>query len=161
MASANTSTGTSRASLRLALRRSRRLRWVLAGIATVVVGFVVFAVVLLRPDSSTSPNQRFAQAAVRYANTQIVWNRGPSVTSTRVLPLDGLSAALKKTVPRHVAQDVNIADLIHRFGARREIALVVLTGDFNSLPPDEGVVFNGQIVVLVDVRQNRAFYLMD
>jgi hypothetical protein len=39
------------------------------------------------------------------------------------------------------------------------VALVVLFGSFNSLPPDEGVILSSQVVVLVDTARNRAIYL--
>jgi len=161
MESASTSTGASTASLRLALRRSRRLRWVLGCIIVLVAAFLVIAFVVLRPGTTSSATQRFDQTALRYADSQIVWNQGPRVAGTSILPLRRLAGTLKQTVHRHVAQDVNVSDLVRRFGRNRQVALVVLSGDFNSLPPDEGVVFNGQIVVLVDTAHNEAFYLMD
>jgi 4-amino-4-deoxy-L-arabinose transferase-like glycosyltransferase len=160
MESASTSTATSTASLRLALRRSRRLRWVLTGVAVLVVGVLIYVYLALQP-ASTASTQRFDQVALTYANSQIVWVNGPTVQSTQILPLRRLAAVLQATVHPHVAQDVNTRDLIRRFGANRQVALVVLSGDFNSLPPDEGVTLNGQVVVLVDVHQNRALFLTD
>jgi hypothetical protein len=160
MESGSTSTAGSTVSLRLALRRSRRLRWVLAGIVVMVVAFGILAYLLLQPASTPSTaTQRFNQAALRYAGTQIVWSTGPAVKSTHILPLRDLAAALKTAVRPSVARDVNTSDLIRRYGPDHEVALVVLAGDFNSLPPDEGLVLNGELVVLVDTARDRAIYL--
>lgn len=160
MASTNTSTGASTASLRLALWQSRRLRLVLAGIVLLVIAFLVFAFVLLQPGSTPPPN-RFDAAALRYANGQIVWNNTPSVQSTQVVPLDRLSATLRRAVRPTVAAhiDPGIPGLIQQFGRTHKVALVVLTGSYNTLPPDEGVNTNGQIVVLVDTIDTRGIYL--
>jgi hypothetical protein len=158
MESASTSTAGSTARFRLALRRSRRLRWVLAGMVALVAGFIVLAIVLLQPASTATPPP-YEQTALRYAHTQIIWSKGPSVQSSRILPLRRLAAALRTSVTPGVARVVNVPDLLHRFGPNQRVALVVLFGSFNSLPPDEGVVIASQVVVLVQMPQNRAIYL--
>jgi hypothetical protein len=40
------------------------------------------------------------------------------------------------------------------------MAMVVLHGTYNTLPPDEGVDLTGDVVVLVDVRTNRVVLAM-
>jgi hypothetical protein len=79
----------------------------------------------------------------------------------RVVPLDELKAALSGRVPAHVAQDVNVSDLIARYGPKHRVALVVLSGSYNSLPPDEGVPVTGDVVALVDQPSNRVLLLTD
>jgi hypothetical protein len=123
-----------------------------------VVGFLVLAFLLFRPGTTTTP-PRYVQAALKYAGTQIIWNKGPSVQSSQVLPLRRLAAVLPKTVSPSVAKAINVPDLIRRYGTIRRVALVVLFGSFNSLPPDEGVIIASPVVVLVETPQNRPIYL--
>jgi hypothetical protein len=118
------------------------------------VGFAVFASQLHRPQQ-IGVNPR----ALYYAQHQMVWMSGPTVVTSYVLPMRELPRALRLYVPRKVARDVNTADLIRRYGANLQIGMVVLRGVFNTLPPDEGVVVHGDVVVLVDVKHDRGLFL--
>jgi hypothetical protein len=134
----------------------RRLLVALAFATAGIAGYIF----IFDPFSSSGQSQ-IESVATSYAQQKIVFLKGPTVVSTDVLPLRRLAATLARRVPRHTAQDVNVADLERRFGPDRKLALVVLTGTYNSLPPDEGIVSNGTIVVLVDVRKNRAIFIND
>jgi hypothetical protein len=109
--------------------------------------------------SSPSRSARIDQVALADARAQMVWSQGPTVQSTQILKLGQLSAALARSVPLRVAQDVNVQDLERRYGPQRTVALVVVNGVYNTLPPDEGVNLRGDAVVIVDVRTNRALFL--
>lgn len=109
----------------------------------------------LRAASAPSEESRAGQTAASYSQQQMVWTSGPTVSSVHILALRHLRPALAASVPSQLRQDVNLGDLERRYGANRQVALVVLSGVYNSLPPDEGVNINGKVVVLVDVRTNR------
>lgn len=128
---------------------------ILAALLLAAAGSIAFFI--LSPFSGSSQSA-VDQAALTYSQQQMVWSQGPSVQSTRILLLRDLSAALSASVPVHVRRDVNVPDLVRRFGSNRQVALVVLTGVYNTLPPDEGVVVRGQAVVLVDTRTDRGIY---
>jgi hypothetical protein len=113
-------------------------------------------VVSLWPASSQS---RVTTAALDYGRRYMVWSSGPTAQGTYVVPIGQLGAAVAQHVPPDVRQDVNVPDLVRRYGPRREVGLVILHGDFNSLPPDEGIISNGDVVVLVDVKSNRVLLL--
>jgi hypothetical protein len=100
-------------------------------------------------------------AALAYARARTVWYSGPVVQSVRTVPLDRLQGALRASVPAHIQQDVNIPALIRQYGPHRQVALVVLNGSYNSLPPDEGVTVHGDWVAIVDARTNRVLLLTD
>ncbi|MBV9282456.1 MAG: hypothetical protein JOZ41_20450 [Chloroflexi bacterium] len=105
--------------------------------------------------SAPAPPDRLTQAALAYSQQYIEWSRGPTVRSSQTVPLARLDGALARNVPPRVRRDVNVSDLLRRFGPRRRLGLVVLYGVYNSLPPDEGVEVNGDLAVLVDVATNR------
>lgn len=110
--------------------------------------------------SATSPQQsRVTDTALTYARQYMVWSKGPTVQGTYFVPMGRLQDALRAHVPEIVRQDINVADLLRRYGPKRQVGLVVLQGDYNSLPPDEGVIANGDAVILVDVRSNRVILL--
>ena len=90
----------------------------------------------------------------------MAWERGPTVAWSRLVRLGELDAALQ---PVHLAgrHDVNTVDLIHRYGKERQVDLVVLQGRFNTLPPDEGVNVNGEVVVLVDMKTRHVILMTD
>jgi hypothetical protein len=66
---------------------------------------------------------------------------------------------MHSSLPPPTQHDVNVPDLIHRYGANRSVDMVVVHGVFNSLPPDEGVVVRGTVVVLVDARSTRVLLM--
>lgn len=91
----------------------------------------------------------------------MIWTSGPVVRRSDTLPLRRLSRVLAAEVSPTVASHVNVTDLLRRFGSGREVALVILTGGFNSLPPDEGVDMHGDVVVLLDAHTNTPLFLTD
>lgn len=101
------------------------------------------------------------QAAQHYAQTTTLWSSGPTVRSVQILPVKDLRAALRTAVAPGVAADVNVDDLARRVGSNRRVALVVLNGVHNSLPPDEGVNVNGDVVAIVDLNGDRVLLLTD
>jgi hypothetical protein len=109
--------------------------------------------------TSSSPDP-IGQAAVTYSRGQIIWDSGPTVVSVHTLPLRRLSQALASYAPARVVPDVNVPDLVRRFGPNLQVGLVVLHGSFNSLPPGEGVTLHDAIV-LVDARTHKGIFLMD
>jgi hypothetical protein len=109
----------------------------------------------------SSSGSAAASRALAAAKQQMVWSSGPKIQSVHTLKLSGLRRALDHVVARQVANDVNVADLMRRFGPRRAVTLVVIHGTYNSLPPDEGVPITGQAVVILDHRSNRVLLLMD
>lgn len=108
-----------------------------------------------------SESNRAGQAALAYAKQTTVWVSGPSVQSVSLMRLAQLDAGLRRTVSPRVRSDVNVHDLIRSYGPNRQVALVVLSGVYNSLPPDEGVVAHGVMVSVVDARTNRVLLLTD
>lgn len=119
-----------------------------------LVLFVQASIVNSRQNSVT-------QAALTYGRQQMVWIKGPAAVSTHVIKLRNLRKDLRAEVSPSVWQDVNVPELLRQYGPSKQVGLVVLSGVFNSLPPDEGVDVHADVVVLVDVRTNRGFYLMD
>jgi hypothetical protein len=112
-------------------------------------------------SSSASPQDPAAAAALSYARHYMVWTRGPSVQSLHVLPLRQLDSAVAEYVPVVVRKDINVADLVQQYGPNKRVALVVLSGAFNSLPPDEGVTINGGVVAIVDAKTDNVLLLTD
>jgi hypothetical protein len=90
----------------------------------------------------------------------MVWTHGPGVQSVQTVPLAQLPDAMRP-LPSSVRDNVNVSDLLRRFGRRERVAVVIMTGTYNSLPPDEGVDVKGQVVALVDTRDDRVILLTD
>lgn len=109
--------------------------------------------------SSPSEESRVDAAALSYARGNTVWTKGPAVRATRIVRLKDLNAALAATTPGSVRPHIAVSDLIRQYGPEREVGLVVLTGTYYTLPPDEGVNLNGNVVVLVDVKTNKVLLL--
>lgn len=91
----------------------------------------------------------------------MVWIKGPVLVSSRVISLRHLEKDLRAEVSATVWQDVNVRALLRQYGPSKQVGLVILSGVFNSLPPDEGVVVHADVVVLVNPRTDRGIYLMD
>jgi hypothetical protein len=113
---------------------------------------------LLSPAPLTDADH-FTSIAMSYAVGNMVWSSGPTVQSSEIVPLARLQTALTSRVPRSVSSQVNVPDLTHQYGPSRKVALVVLHGVYNSLPPDEGVNIRGDVVLLVDVRTGRVLFM--
>src|SRR6266487_2259123 len=111
-----------------------------------LLGAVAWVIVQALPSTS---NGSAAQISLAYARQTMSWSRGPDVSVSREVTLRQLDAALRRDVPASVRRDVNIPDLIRRFGASHRVELVILSGTYYSLPPDEGANINGKVVVLV------------
>ncbi len=114
--------------------------------------FTVLAPLLNAPTNT-------AQIGLDYTRHYMVWESGPSLVSSHTLALRQLGAAMHSSLPPPTQHDVNVPDLIHRYGANRSVDMVVVHGVFNSLPPDEGVVVRGTVVVLVDARSTRVLLM--
>lgn len=111
--------------------------------------------------SAPTERSRVDAAALSYSRQQMVWLQGPTIRSTQFLRLGRLSAALARSVPRTVANNINVPELEQTYGRKRMIALVILTGVYNSLPPDEGVNLHGDAAVILDSHTNRLLLLMN
>ncbi|MGH2441649.1 MAG: hypothetical protein ACRDFX_00600 [Chloroflexota bacterium] len=133
----------------------RALQFLAAAVLVAAMFGIAFYVVAA---VSAPGSKQFDRTALAYSQ-QMVWQSGPNVRSTHVIRLHDLKTALHRYVFPRVASDVNTGDLIRRFGANRRVALVVLSGVYNSLPPDEGVMIHGQAVVLIDARTNHGLFL--
>jgi hypothetical protein len=129
-------------------------------LALLVLAAGAFLVYFLSASASTTQS-RAQDAALTYARTEMIWAAGPTVQSVHVIPIHRLETTLRATVPSSVRQDVNVQDLQRRYGPNKQIALVVLSGVYNSLAPDEGVEVHGDVVVLVDPQTDRVMLVMD
>jgi hypothetical protein len=137
-----------------------RLRLIALALLGVIV---VAAAVVWYQNATAAPSiaQRAGNTARSYAARTTLWNSGPAVTAVRIVPLSRLSAALRGVVPAQLADDVNVADLQRRVGTNRQVALVVLHGVFNTLPPAEGVTVTGNMVAIVDMRTHKVLVLTE
>lgn len=135
----------------------RRLAVLVLALALIALGLWIAHAAAALP----SERQRAAQAAISYARSTTSWQSGPTAQSVRLVTLRHLGSTLRHAVPASLADDVNLPDLIRRYGPDRQVALVVLAGVFNTLPQDEGVVINGQVVAVVDAKSNRVLLLTD
>lgn len=133
-------------------------------LALALLGVIVLAAAVVWVENVTaapSASQRAGDTARRYAARTTLWNSGPTVTKVQIVPLTGLARALHRSVTLQVADDVNVSDLQRRFGRRHQVALVVLHGVFNTLPPAEGVTVTGNMVAIVDLRTQRVLLLTE
>jgi hypothetical protein len=127
--------------------------------ACIVAGLVVLGVQAAQ-SGTESAQQRATQVALQHGRNTMVWETGPTVQSSRELPLSGLAAAVK-TLKGTVRHDVNAGELVHQYGAARKVDFVVLYGKFNTLPPNEGVDLYAQVLVLVDMKTQRVLFMQD
>lgn len=137
----------------------RRRLIALALLGAIVLGAA--AVWVVGVTAAPSPSQRAGEIARSYATRTTIWNRGPTVRKVIITGVRDLPAALRRTVSSRVADDVDVPDLERRVGAHRQVALVVLHGIFNTLPPDEGIVVNSDMVAVVDMSTKRVLLLTD
>lgn len=133
-------------------------------IALALLGVIMIAAAVIWFQNATaapSAAQGAGDIARRYAATTTLWNSGPTVTMVRITRLTRLRAALHHAVTAQVADDVNVADLEHRVGRNRQVAMVVLHGTFNTLPPAEGVTITGNMIAIVDMRTHHVLLLTE
>ena len=123
----------------------------------IAVGFILIMLQVSKPETRS-----IGQIGQSYAKQTMVWNKGPVLQGTYPIRMGDLARALRAHVPASVDNRVPIQALIKQYGVKPRIDLVVLTGVFNTLPPDEGVTEPGTAIVLVDaVTEACAFYLAD
>jgi hypothetical protein len=122
-----------------------------------IVGGVVALAILNWPESDA---QKAADAAVTYGRTQMVWDRGPRAASSHIVPMRDVTAAVTQYASPGIASHFNARVLVRQYGPDHRVAVVVLTGSFNSLPPDEGVTLT-MAVALVDVPSGRVILVID
>jgi hypothetical protein len=108
--------------------------------------------------SSSDAQQRATQTGLDYSRNTMIWEKGPQVQSSAVVPMHSLPHALL-SAPQSVQHDINVSDLIKQYGRNRLVDLVLLRGKFNTLPPGEGVDIYGQVVVLVDMKTRRVLLM--
>ena len=146
----------------LALPRSHSAR-LIASLALFALAMAALALIVTYrsvcscPIGGASPGD----TALTYAQQHMVWIKGPTVQSSRTVELRGLEPALARAVSPTLRRDVNVEELLHRYGPNRQVTLVILNGVYNTLPPDEGVTVRGAVVVLVDARTDRVLLMTD
>jgi hypothetical protein len=111
--------------------------------------------------SAGSPGTDATEAGLSYSRTVMQWIHGPSIVHTRAISLAALPALLPHLTTPALRDDVNTSDLIRHFGPRRQVEVMVLSGTYNSLPPDEGVNIQGEVILLVDRKTNKVLFLTD
>jgi hypothetical protein len=136
---------------------SKRPRVLLLSIGVLACVALVF--VAYRAFAGAPAGSKAAQAGLRYARAEMVWTHGPSVVHARVGTIGDLPTLLPSLANTTLRQDVNTRDLIRQYGPRRKVDIIVLSGVYNSLPPDEGVNVQGEALVLVDVESNKVLFL--
>lgn len=140
------------------MKRSRRRRLLLPLSIGVPAG-VVLAYLAYSAFAGSAGGSTATQVGLRYARAEMVWTEGPSVVHERTGAMGELPALLAALATTTLRQDVNTTDLIRRYGPHRKVDIIVLSGVYNSLPPDEGVDVRGEVLVLVDAQTNRVLFL--
>jgi hypothetical protein len=136
-------------------RGRRRFLLLSSGVAVcIVLVYVVHSTV-----AGSSGGSAATQAGLQYARTEMVWIHGPSIAHERTATMGALPALLRTLASTSLRKDVNTADLIRRYGPHRRIDIIVLSGVYNSLPPDEGVNVQGEVLILVDPQTDRVLFL--
>jgi hypothetical protein len=133
-------------------------------VALALLGIIVLAAAVVWIQSATaapSAAQRAGAIARTYAARTTLWNSGPTVTEVRIVPLTRLSATVHRAVTAQLADDVNVADLQRRVGRDLRVAMVVLHGTFNTLPPAEGVTITGNMIAVVDMKTKKVLLLTE
>jgi hypothetical protein len=139
------------------VRRSRRSPWIALLLILVATGAAIVWVTYAA--SASSPQSRASQAALAYAGRYMTWSRGPHVDSVHIVPLRRLSAILATAATPTLRKDVNVGELVRRYGLNSRVALVILSGTYYSLPPDEGVYVTGEAAVLMRAGSDRVILL--
>jgi hypothetical protein len=125
-----------------------------------VVAFAAIAILwVVFGAARTSPQDQVAQQGLSYAQQKMVWTSGPMIRIVQEVTAGTLEAALRRSVSSPVRANVNVPDLVRRYGRHHRFVLVILHGTYNSLPPDEGVEVLGDMVELVDEQSRRVVLL--
>ncbi len=124
-----------------------------------VVGSVLLALAAFALVDRSSGRSDATQAGLQYARSEMVWTHGPSIAHQRAGTVGELPALLPLLAGATLRHDVNTAGLIRQYGPNRQVDILVLSGVYNSLPPDEGVNVQGEALVLVDPQTNRVLFL--
>ena len=140
---------------------TRRRRILPVAVLLAAVFGITGGLFLVISSQSATPGTQIGPAALAAARNQMEWMSGPTLQATYTVPLRRLEKTLRSAVPRHVADDVNVAGLRQQYGPERRIGLAVLRGVFDSLPPGEGVIVHGNVVVLVDIKTNHVILVDD
>jgi len=136
-------------------RGRRRLLLLSVGVAAcIVLAYVAYAIF-----AGSSGGSAATRAGLQYARTEMEWVQGPSIAFERTATIGALPAQLRTMASTSLRKDVNTAGLIRHYGPRRPIDVIILSGVYNSLPPDEGVNVQGEVLVLVDPRTDRVLFL--
>jgi len=118
----------------------------------------VLAFVIWQSSRGPTSADRAQSAALSYSRNYMAWSSGPQVQNVHIVPLREVERTVRVYV--HVPyRDVKLGGLLTQYSPQRSIAVVDLHGVFNSLPPDEGVVAPGDVVVLVDVKTDKVLLL--
>src|SRR5579872_2269336 len=129
------------------VRSFKRWRVPIFAAALILAGAGYIAVSTLAGQGGGTPDP-IGQAALSYAGNTMQWDQGPNVQSTHVVPLGELRQALRTYAQPNVAADVNVSALEKQYGTSLRVGLVVLSGTFNTLPPDEGVLAHQAVAVV-------------
>lgn len=140
-------------------RRTRRLK-LLIGFTVAVLCIVSLWIGYWTFAGSPAPD-RATQAGMAYARQTVVWIHGPTVQRVRVVPMRDLAATLRTTSDTALRHDVDTTSLVREYGPAHRVEVIVLAGTYNSLPPDEGVDVQGDVLVVVDKETNRVLFLTD
>jgi hypothetical protein len=141
------------------MNSSRRRSRVFLLLSIGVLACIVLAFVAYTAFAGSSGNSNATQAGLRYARAEMVWIHGPSIVHARTGTIGDLPALLPGMANTTLRQDVNTRDLIRQYGPKRKVDMIVLSGVYNSLPPDEGVDVQGEALVLVDVKSDKVLFL--
>ncbi|HEX8917064.1 MAG TPA: hypothetical protein VF898_01050 [Chloroflexota bacterium] len=132
-------------------------RFYLAGLLLLAL-IAVLAFVIWQSSRGPSAADQAQNAALSYARSYMAWSSGPQVQSLHIVPLRDVEQTVRAYV-RVPYRDVKIGDLLAHHNPARRIAVVDLHGVFNTLPPDEGVVAPGDVLVLVDAGTDKVLLL--
>jgi hypothetical protein len=119
--------------------------WIAGGM--LVVALLAGFLMAIRASSASGSIE--SRAALQYAASQMSWQSTPTVKLVQNGRIANLSSMLLRHVPEAVATGVNVPDLKRLYGAQTPITLVVLQGSYNSLPPDEGITSNSDVISIV------------
>lgn len=144
----------------LVSRKAVRLTRLIVFLSVLIPITIGFWLLMAQNGGGKTP-QTSGQIALAYTRSNLHWIRGPYVQATYPTTVGRLQQTLYRHVPIRVVQDVNVRQLVRKYGSKPKVDLVVLTGVFNSLPPNVGVTGPGTVVALVDPVRRRVFFVTD